>query len=306
MKRAVLLFASLAFVACDRRPEERTQPTAAPAPAPAPTRAWPAFDTAMQNPFAPLPAPQPVDENVKLGHRLFFDARLGCAGCHDVTTNGAGPKKGKRDTPTVFNAVGSYAQGWDGRWSTLEEMILPHAAESTGADEKKLAAQIGRTPEAISSAVAAYVKRLLTPSRFDEHLRSGNVLTPQELDGLAAFTDAGCTTCHQGKYVGGTQAQKLGIAKPWPGEAGKDPGRFEITKQEVDRGLFKVPSLRNVTKTAPYLHDGSVETLEEIVRLMARHQTGKELGDAQVKAIVTFLATLEGEPPKDLAKKPGQ
>jgi cytochrome c peroxidase len=291
--------------ACDKRPEQ-TAPPPTPAPTPAAAaRAWPAFDAAQLNPFAPLPASPPIDEPTKLGHKLFFDARLGCATCHDVTTNGAGPRRGKRETPTVFNAVGSYAQGWDGRWSTLEELVLPHAAEMTSTDEKKIAAAIGKPPDAIASAVAAYLKRLLTPSRFDEHLRSGNVLTEAELDGFAAFVDAGCTTCHQGKYVGATQAQKLGVAKPWPGDAGADPGRLEVSKQEVDRGLFKVASLRNVTKTAPYLHDGSVATLDETVRLMARHQAGKEIGEAQVKAIVTFLGTLTGEPPKDLAKKPG-
>jgi cytochrome c peroxidase len=302
MKRFVVLLAVVSLSGCDKRTEEsRPAPPVAPA---APPRAWPAFDAAQLNFFAPLPEPPPIDAATKLGHRLFFDARLGCATCHDVTTNGAGPKKGKRDTPTVFNAVGAYAQGWDGRWSTLEELVVPHAAEQMGTDEKKLVAALGKPADAISSAVAAYVKRLLTPARFDEHLRSGNVLTEAELDGVAAFVDAGCPTCHQGKYIGATQAQKLGVAKPWPGDAGKDPGRFEVTKQESDRGLFKVPSLRNVTKTAPYLHDGSVATLQENVRLMARHQTGKELGEAQVKAIVAFLGTLAGDPPKDLAKKP--
>jgi cytochrome c peroxidase len=293
----------LLLLACDK-PRTDSAPAPAPPTPAAPARAWPAFQAEQLYPFAPLPAPQPIDENVKLGQKLFFDARLGCAGCHDVTTNGAGTRKGKRETPTVFNAVGSYAQGWDGRFSTLEELVLPHAAAMTGTDEKKLATAIGKTSDAIATAVAAYLKRLLTPSRFDEHLRSKDVLTEAELDGFAAFVDAGCTTCHQGKYIGATQAQKLGVAKPWPGEAGSDPGRFDVTKQEADRGLFKVPSLRNVTKTAPYLHDGSVATLEEIVRLMARHQAGKELGDAQVKAIATFLGTLDGEPPKDLAKKP--
>lgn len=290
------------MLACDKAPTEGPRP-APPAPA-APSRAWPAFDSAQLNAFAPLPAPQPTDENVKLGHKLFFHPRLGCASCHDVTTNGAGPKKGARDAPTVFNAVGSFAHGWDARYATLEDLVMPHAAAMNGSEEKKIAAAVGKSSEAIATAVAAYVKRLLTPSRFDDHLRKGNVLSDAELDGLAAFVDAGCTTCHQGKYIGATQAQRLGMAKPWPGDIGKEAGRFDVTKQEIDRGVFKVPTLRNVTRTAPYLHDGSLATLEETVRLMARHQAGKELGDAQVKAIVTFLKTLEGEPPKDLAEKP--
>jgi len=118
------------------------------------------------------------------------------------------------------------------------------------------------------------------------------------------FVEAGCTSCHQGKYIGASQTQKLGMAKPWPPDAGTEPGRFAITKQEMDRGMWKVPSLRNVTRTAPYLHDGTIATLPEITKLMAKHQVGKELNDEQAAAIVKFLGTLEGEPPKELTAKP--
>jgi cytochrome c peroxidase len=95
--------------------------------------------------------------------------------------------------------------------------------------------------------------------------------------------------------------QKLGLIVPYPM---KDPGRFDVTHVEADRGVFKVPSLRNVTKTAPYFNDGSIKTLPEAVRLMAKHQLGRDLSDAQVASIVTFLGSLVGRIPTELATPP--
>lgn len=120
------------------------------------------------------------------------------------------------------------------------------------------------------------------------------------------FIDGACVTCHSLKYVGGLQSQKLGIGKPWPTPPGgtNDPGRFAITKEAVDKDLFKVPTLRNVTRTAPYLHDGSVGSLLKITKLMTCHQVGKELTDAQAGAVVTFLYALSWEAPKALVSKP--
>jgi len=159
------------------------------------------------------------------------------------------------------------------------------------------------TPETVAMALGAYARKLLTPSRWDKFLGGDeSALTSDEKAGLGAFMDASCTTCHAGKYVGGAQNQKLGVASPWPNAT--DTGRFEITKQDVDRGVFKVPTLRNVTKTGPYLHDGSVASLEEITKMMARHQVGKEPTDGQAKSIVTFLGALAGDAPKDLVQKP--
>jgi cytochrome c peroxidase len=106
-----------------------------------------------------------------------------------------------------------------------------------------------------------------------------------------------------GAGLGGTMYQKLGLLKPWPDT--KDQGRFQETKQEADKMMFKVPLLRNVEKTAPYYHDGSQATLEEAVKSMAEYQLGKNLDDGQVKSIVTFLKTLTAEPlPADAIKAP--
>jgi cytochrome c peroxidase len=163
----------------------------------------------------------------------------------------------------------------------------------------------GLTAETFAKAVSAYVRKLVTPSRWDKFLLGEqDALTADEKGGLGVFMDVGCPTCHAGKYVGASMTQKLGLAKPWPGDAGAHPGRFAVTKQEVDKGVYKVPTLRNVTLTAPYLHDGSVASLDEMVRLMTRHQLAKELTDAKAKYLLAFLGALTGEAPKDLISKP--
>jgi cytochrome c peroxidase len=153
--------------------------------------------------------------------------------------------------------------------------------------------------------MSAYLRKLITPSKWDKFLAGDQgALSDAEKGGFGTFQDAGCPTCHVGKYVGATMNQKLGLAKPWDGPEKDDLGRFAITHQDADKGMFKVPSLRNVTKTAPYLHDGSVKTLDEMLHLMERHQLGKELSDAQAKAIETYLEALAGDAPKDLLTKP--
>jgi cytochrome c peroxidase len=334
---------------CDKRPDATPAPTTeTPGTPSTPSASAPTarpFDPGQLAVFAPLPATIERPDNiltpdkVALGRMLWFDARLSksqdvsCNSCHDVTRSGAddapistGTKKqkGTRNTPTIFNAAGEFAQGWDARWTLVEELVVPHAATPSvmAIDEKRLVDTVASIPayaaafkksfpeakgavtaDTVSMALGAYARKLLTPSRWDTFLGGDqSALTDAEKAGLGAFMDASCTTCHAGKYVGAAQNQKLGIAKPWPANA--DVGRFEVTKQDVDRGVFKVPTLRNVTKTAPYLHDGSIASLEETTKLMSRHQVGKELTDAQAKSIVTFLGALAAEAPKDLVTKP--
>ena len=347
---SVAIAIAIATVGCEKHKEAPPPPSTEPAAAEptaspsAPSQAK--FDESQLNPFQPLPEAldKPViDEPVKLGQTLWFDVRLSknkdvsCNSCHDLAkggvdgeaiSSGTGKQKGKRNTPTVLNAAGAFAQGWDARASTMEELVVPHVLDESimgMADEKRLVDAVAAIPayaaafkkafpeektpvtaDTLSRALGGFVKKLFARSRWDKYLAGDkSALTEDELTGFATFVGAGCPTCHQGKYLGGTNAQKLGIAKPWPPPAGAEPGRFEVTKQEADRGLFKVPTLRNVTRTAPYLHDGSIATLDETTRLMSRHQVGKELTDAQIKAIVGFLGTLVGDAPKELTSKPG-
>ena len=107
---------------------------------------------------------------------------------------------------------------------------------------------------------------------------------------------------HFGPGMGGGMFQKLGLVMPW--RDARDLGRFELTKQDSDRMVFKVPSLRNVEKTAPYFHDGSVATLDEAVTLMGRHQLGRALSEADVASIVTFLRSLTGPLPAAYLQPP--
>jgi cytochrome c peroxidase len=155
----------------------------------------------------------------------------------------------------------------------------------------------------MAKAIGAFERKLLTPARWDKYLRGDeNALTPEEKAGFNAFVATGCQTCHAGAYVGGNHYQKLGLAKPWPDAS--DPGRQKATKNEADRLVFKVPSLRNVEKTGPYFHNGKVGTLDEAVASMAEFQLGRKLTDTEVKSIGTWLKSLTGELPVEYIKEP--
>ena len=127
----------------------------------------------------------------------------------------------------------------------------------------------------MARAIGAFERKLMTPSTFDAFLAGDkSALTEPQLQGLQSFIETGCITCHAGPGIGGGMFRKLGLVKAYGTE---DPGRFAVTGKETDRNVFKVPSLRNVAQTAPYFHDGSIETLDEAIRVMAEHQLGVEL-----------------------------
>lgn len=283
---------------------------------------------------APPPAYQLTDELITLGRALFYDPRLSvnqvqsCNTCHPLTQFGMDSlsvSRGhdgipvKRNAPTVYNAALHIAQFWDGRSPTVEEqakapilaggemgMLDPNAVESTLRSIRGYAPLFAAafpddpnpiTFDHVAQAIGAFERRLLTPSRFDRFLAGDYAqLTEQEQRGFATFASLGCVNCHVGVTVGGLQFKKLGEKEPYPTE---DVGRFAVTDLEIDRHVFKVPSLRNVAQTAPYLHDGSIQTLEEMVPLMARYQLGKQVTPEQVADIIAFLHTLTGEIPNE-------
>jgi cytochrome c peroxidase len=274
-----------------------------------------------------------TEDKITLGRALFFEKRLSaandlsCNSCHDLSSSGAdtrgvslGHKKqaGSRNSPTVFNAAGHLAQFWDGRAPTVEEQAkgpITNPVEMAMESPAQVLTELRRTPwyveqfkkafpgeadpvtfDNLGRAVGAFERKLVTPSRWDKFLKGDKAaLTDAEKAGFAKFAETGCTSCHNGAYVGGSMYQKLGLVAPWPDQ--KDLGRFAVTKQEADKMFFKVPSLRNIEKTAPYFHDGSVATLPEAVKLMAKHQLGKQLSDADTASIVTWLKSLSGSPP---------
>jgi cytochrome c peroxidase len=273
-------------------------------------------------------------EKVALGKRLFFEnslsinKSLSCNSCHNLKTYGVDNestspghegKRGERNSPTVYNAALHIAQFWDGRAADVEEQalgpIMNPVEMGMGSEDdvleelksnKDYVAQFKSTfPDQadpltfanIGKAIGAFERTLLTPSRFDQYLSGKNdALTTAEKKGFAAFNQSGCAICHNGVGVGGGMYQKLGLVKPYET---KDLGRFALTQNEVDKFFFKVPSLRNIAKTAPYFHDGSVKTLEEAVKLMGEHQLGKTFNDEQIGEIVSFLNSLTGEIPKE-------
>ncbi len=165
-----------------------------------------------------------------------------------------------------------------------------------------------------SKAIGAYERILLTPAPFDRYLKGDtNALDKQAKQGLEKFMALGCSGCHAGVLVGGQMYQKFGLtADYWTLTGsqeidlfkGRDKGRFQDTKNESDAFMFKVQQLRNVAVTPPYFHDGSVAKLEDAVRIMAKLQLGRDLGDQEVADLVVFLESLTGEVPAQFASVP--
>jgi cytochrome c peroxidase len=272
---------------------------------------------------------------VALGERLFHDPVLSrdrsisCASCHPLERGGAdglprspgvGGIPGHVNTPTVFNAAFNFVQFWDGRAATLEEQVAGplhnpvemdsnwteviarlSADEAYRNDFAREYPEQGITAETIAHAISAFERSLITPdSRFDRYLRGEpGTLSPDELEGYARFKLLGCSSCHQGVNVGGNLFQRFGVLGDYFADRGQataaDLGRFNVTGDEADRYVFKVPGLRNVALTAPYFHDGSAQTLEEAVNVMARYQLGRTLSAEDTRLLVAFLHTLTGD-----------
>ncbi len=277
---------------------------------------------------------------IDLGRMLFYDGRLSkdgtvsCNSCHDLENYGVdgrqfsigvGGKKGGRNSPTVYNAAGQVVQFWDGRAETVEDQAkgpvlnaVEMAMTSPAEVEQTLRAIPGYvtafrrafpgqnqplTFDNVALAIGAFERGLVTPSRWDRFLAGDNrAISDSELAGHREFMRDGCAGCHNGPFVGGGSLQKLGAARPWPVTA--DRGREVVTKAETDRMIFKVPVLRNVAKTGPYFHDGSVAQLPEAVQRMAEYQLGTNLDPNRVGLIVAWLNALTGEIPRDYIQKP--
>ncbi len=263
--------------------------------------------------------------------RLSKNNTVSCATCHDLSAGGDDGqvvsigiegRPGLVNAPTVFNSGYNFKQFWDGRAHTLEEQvdgplqsriemesIWPDVVTKLFQDEDyprlfqeaypNDAQIISR--ENIKEAIAEFQRSLITPnSRFDQWLR-GNVgaLNEQEKEGYALFKRYGCVSCHQGANVGGNMFQVFGVINDYFRKRGNitdaDLGRFNVTGNEADKHAFKVPSLRMAAHTAPYLHDGSAETLRDAVDAMFEFQLGREAPDEDKEAIVAFIKTLAGE-----------
>jgi cytochrome c peroxidase len=265
-------------------------------------------------------------------NRVSMDGNVSCSHCHLPDKQGTDGlpkaigvfgKENPRNAPSVFNAAMNFKQHWRGDRESLEEQAEksllgpasfgnPDQATAMGklkaipAYQDAFAKAFPDDKDPINSgnwgiAVAAFEWTLLTPSKFDAFLTGdANALSAQEQMGLRKFIDTGCASCHNGVGLGGGSFQKFGVTEDYWKETGAktpDKGRADVTKQDADLYVFKVPSLRNVAKTAPYFHDGSVEDLSKAVKIMGKAQLGKALSDKDTAEIVAFLGSLTGPVP---------
>lgn len=282
---------------------------------------------------------------IDLGRMLYYDGRLSktgeisCNSCHMLdaygvdhlpTSPGHDGTRGERNSPTVYNAAGHFAQFWDGRAADVEAQAkgpILNPIEMGMPDEASVVAVIAGIPgyveafgaafpdapepvdavtyDNIAKAIGAFERKLSTPAPIDAWLAGDDAaLSAEALAGLKLFMDTDCQSCHSGYNYGGSMYQKLGTEKPWPGL--KDEGRAAVTGSERDRFFFKVPSLRNIEKTGPYLHDGSIASLPEMVTKMVEHQTKRDgpLSDEEMANMLAFLSSLTGELPSEYIAKP--
>jgi len=294
-----------------------------------------ANESYRKEPITPIPLYITSDiEKASLGESLFFDTRLSknetiaCSTCHQLEAGGddnvaKGISQATEmhviNTPSVFNATYNFRQNWDGSARTLNEQIemvvgshhefnndWNHVVASLTKDDgirsdfNKTYAD-GITKDNIIDAIVEFEKTLITPnSRFDRYLRNeDDALTDEELEGYVLFKDLGCISCHQGRNIGGNLFQKFGVFYDYIAERGditkQDYGKFNTTNRQIDKFVFKVPSLRNIAVTAPYLHDGSASTIEDAIAIMGKTQLGRTLTESEILSIKLFLNTLTGE-----------
>jgi cytochrome c peroxidase len=275
--------------------------------------------------YMPVPEDNPLTaEKVALGRRLFHDTRLSrnrtisCASCHDpgrafstsrALAIGVGGRVGRRNAPAIINRGYGKAFFWDGRSASLEEQVLQPIQDANEMDLTldEARARIGIEPTSIAEALASYVRTVLAgDSPFDRFVNGDrSALTAHEQRGLRLFRGtANCTACHIGPNFTDEQFHNTGIAWKVGSNAFADPGRFAVSRNEIDRGAFKTPTLREVARTAPYMHDGSLATLEDVVDYYDRGgnhnpQLDPELHPLRLdsedkRAIVAFLKALSG------------
>ncbi len=264
-------------------------------------------------------------------NRLSFKETQSCNTCHNLSTFGVDnlPTSpgdngglGPRNSPTVLNSAIQKVQFWDGRAKDVEEqagMPVTNPVEMAMPDESFVIERLGKveaykkmfteafpedanslTYENLKKAIGAFERTLMTTDRFDNFLNGDlTALNSQEKKGLETFMNKGCTACHSGAGLGGDLMMKFGIHKDYTEVIDSikvvDEGLFALTKEDKDMFVFRTSALRNVEKTAPYFHDGSVKSLKDAVKIMAITELGQELTDEETEDIVAFLSTLTGD-----------
>lgn len=267
--------------------------------------------------------------------RVSLDGTISCATCHILENGGADEEDervseginglhGGVNAPTVYNAVFAIRQFWNGRAADLQEQAAGPATNPVEMGDQTLEQVVARlsadkallrefaeaypeeglTPNTLTHAIAEFEKTLTTPdSRFDLYLRGDTgAITTEELAGYEAFKKNTCAACHTGVAMGGRSFEKLAIFGDYFADRSSeieynsdDDGLKGFTGKDADLHRFKTPTLRNIALTAPYFHDGTMPTLEDAVRAMAKYETGKDISDEDVKSIVAFMGTLTGQ-----------
>ena len=271
--------------------------------------------------------------------RISVDGTISCSKCHPIAlyaadglkkSVGHNCKKNPRNDPTVFNEASQISQHWIGNRTSVEDQakqaVTGPPAFGMPSDESvekvlraykeygtlfKAAFPADKEPvtvDNLAKAIGAFERTLITPAPFDAFLKgTKDAMTTQQKKGLGTFIDQGCAGCHFSPYVGGQMYQKFGMFEPYEKYTKSDKvdeGRYAVTKSESDKFVFKVPILRNIAKTPPYFHDGSVDKLADAVWIMGKVQLGKDLTKEQIQDIVAFLHALTGKIPEEAATIP--
>ncbi|MEA3353399.1 MAG: cytochrome c peroxidase [Campylobacterota bacterium] len=285
--------------------------------------------------ITPIPLEVKYDKaKAQLGKKLFSDLRLSvdnsvsCASCHLLDDGGDDNiqfsvgikgKVGLINAPTVFNSRYNLAQFWDGRAKDLQEqahgpvtnplemgdsfkpVVIKLRKDEKLLKEFKSIYEEGITSTTITDAIAEFEKALVTPNApFDYYLRGNDSYMSQEqMEGYDLFKEYGCISCHNGVNIGGNLFQKVGVVKKFKTTV-KSLGKYDLTGSEEDINYFKVPTLRNISKTSPYFHDGSVYELKNAVKIMFSVQLGVIPKENELNKIVAFLKSLDGQMPSIL------
>ena len=292
------------------------------------------------NPDNPItPEKVALGKQLYYDNRLSMHNTESCNTCHNLATFGVdnkptspgdNGKNGTRNSPTTLNAALHFVQFWDGRMKDVEEQAggpVMNPAEMSMPNEKEVLGRLAKvegykkmfaaaypdqkdpiTFENMRKAIGAFERTLITPGKFDKFLGGDlTALSADELKGLKTFMESGCTACHNGSLLGGNMFQKypvFGTHKDYTGSTVDDLGKMAVTKNEADKYMFKVPSLRNIAETGPYFHDGSVNDLNLALKIMAKSELNKELTADEINSLEAFMKALTGEVQADVKTPP--
>lgn len=270
---------------------------------------------------------------VDLGNRLYHDTRLSgngkltCASCHALAIGGddnmpvsigIDGQKGPINAPTTLNSGFNFKQFWDGRAAHLRDQAAGPVENpiEMGAKWENVVPRIQAVPKyqqwfaeiypnqgiskwTITDAIAEFERSLVTPAPIDDYLRGNDeALSVNQRKGYQLFQSYGCVACHQGVNFGSNMMQKFGALEAYfsdQNETTVDKGRYNLTKKESDRNVFKVPTLRNVELTAPYFHNAGAQTLDQAINVMGLNQLGRQIPDEDRAKIADFLTSLTGK-----------